>query len=811
MRGVPRFLIAAAGAGAPGLAAQQAATIGTISGSVIDAITASPLAQATVTLTSPDGFSVLIDARGASPMTLARTVTTSAAGEYRFADLPIGAYRLRVQRMGYEATTIDVRLGESGTSALSIGLVVLPVRLRPVEVRARDSRGSPDAQATSGAEDPRIAAARERQETFLSTDARELSLQDIAESATLGGRDVLRSLERLPGVSPFDDWSAKLWIRGNRWDHNRVYFDGVPLFDPLGMLGRTSGVSADAIGGAFLHPGVRPVSLTGDGATRIDLRSRPAAGGSDWRGSAEVSPFGASASVERGRADTSGGVLVTAQQSLGQWLPRGGAFSEALEEHSYRDTQATLRTDVDLGGAKRVEASGVFARDARVVPTASGGDATNQDWSNAAGRVTFSAPLGPVTTAQTVSVSSFASRSDRFLADAPSIAGAPPVNVRAVPVESGVDYLAVGGRITPSVASSDLTTVGYDIISQRSTADGTHQNLALGDPTQALASRHGSLTYGSLWADRRAAFGDRFIVENGLRLDVGGSRGLDAVRPSGSAQALVAVSPNTRLSAGASRVHQYVQGIDLPVFDQGQTVATSWLTSGDDVPMMSVDNLTAGVEQWVTPGVLVAANAYVRRTTGAIADDPTPGPLVQRPLFVTGTESADGVELSARKLVGRATGLVAYSYGNATMRAMGFTYPATANRTHALDAAASVHLGNFNLGGAYTLASGAPFTRIVPGTVSATVREAPNAQRLPNYASLDLSADYMRVMGRMRLIAFAGAQNVLGRANATWYEISGYCDNGQSQPVASPQCRDHDLFETPVKLSPTVGLRLVVR
>src|SRR4029077_8963448 len=97
-------------------------------------------------------------------------------------------------------------------------------------------------------------AARARQETFLSTDARELTLQDIAESATLGGRDVLRSVERLPGVSPFDDWSAKLWIRGNRWDHNRVYFDGVPLFDPLGMLGRTSGVSADAIGGAFLHP-----------------------------------------------------------------------------------------------------------------------------------------------------------------------------------------------------------------------------------------------------------------------------------------------------------------------------------------------------------------------------------------------------------------------------------------------------------------------------------------------------------------------------------------------------------------------------
>jgi hypothetical protein len=90
------------------------------------------------------------------------------------------------------------------------------------------------------------------------------------------------------------------------------------------------------------------------------------------------------------------------------------------------------------------------------------------------------------------------------------------------------------------------------------------------------------------------------------------------------------------------------------------------------------------------------------------------------------------------------------------------------------------------------------------------VREAPNAQRLPSYSSLDLSADYTRVFGRARLIAFAGVQNVLGRANETWYEVSGYCVNGQ-QLVASPQCRNNDLFETPVKRSPTAGLRLVVR
>jgi len=308
---------------------------------VIDAATAAPLARATVTLTTADGFALLVDPRTQSPFALARTVTTPANGTYRFSDLPIGAYRLRIQRVGYEPATIEIRLGDSGTSPVSVALVVLPVRLRPVEIRAHDPGMAADGTPGVSAGDGRLAAALARQQAFLSTDARELTAADVAESATLGGSDVLRSLQRLPGVTQLDDWSAKLWVRGNRWDHDRVYYDGLPLFDPLGVLGRTSGVSADAIGGAFLHPGVRSVLVGGEGATRIDLRSRPSLGtGGDWRGSTELSQFGVSGAVERSTVDSSAGFALTAQHSLGRWLR--GLSSDALSGRSYCDAQATL-------------------------------------------------------------------------------------------------------------------------------------------------------------------------------------------------------------------------------------------------------------------------------------------------------------------------------------------------------------------------------------------------------------------------------------------------------------------------------------
>ena len=805
------FLLGAALAAAPGASAQQPAAQpaarpaagGAISGSVIDAATGAPLARVTVTLTTGDGFGVLLDSRGTSSFVLARTVPTSNEGTYRFSDLPIGAYRLRFQRLGYEAATIDVRLGDSGTSPLSIGLAVLPVRLRPVQVRAPDASGSRDARLTADDEDTRLAAVRARQRAFLSTDARELTAADVAESATLGGSDVFRSLQRLPGVTQLDDWSAKLWVRGNRWENDRVYYDDLPLFDPLGVLGRTAGVSADAIGGAFLQPGVRPVSAGGDGAARIDLRSRPASRAGAWRGSAEVSQFGARGAIERARADTSAGFVATAQHSLGRWLPYDSLFSEALSGRTYRDAQAAVRGDLDLGGGKRLETSGLVTQDALTWASVLDADPTMREWSNAVGRVTFSAPLGPLATSHTFGVSSYSSSTDRWFNGAPA------------PVMSSVEYVTLGGRVVPRATQSGVTTVGYDVTVQRSSFTGTNETPVWGDPFRPFLSRRGTLGYGSAWVDRRTELGSRVTLENGLRLDLGGAHGLDAVRPSGSTQALFALSPGTRVSVGASRVHQYLQAVELPLVAQGQTLPESWLTSGGDVPVMSVDNAMAGIEQWAGRGVLLAANAYLRHTTGAIAGDPAPGPLLRRPLFVEATESARGVEVSARKLTGRTTGLLAYSYGHARMHARGLSFPAPADRTHALDAAMSVHLGAFNLGGAYTLTSGAPYTRAVvsaaSGSSPVTVIETPNALRLPSYSSLDVSIDYTRVIRGVALIGFAGAQNVLGRRNATWYEISGYCDNGQLQPAASPQCRDKDMLRTPVGLAPTVGLRVVVR
>ena len=84
---------------------------------------------------------------------------------------------------------------------------------------------------------------------------------DVVEAATLGETDLLRALHRLPGVSAEDDWSAEPWTRGSRWDETRVYFDGMPVYDPFHGGGSFTSVSPDGIGTLTFHPGVRPVDV----------------------------------------------------------------------------------------------------------------------------------------------------------------------------------------------------------------------------------------------------------------------------------------------------------------------------------------------------------------------------------------------------------------------------------------------------------------------------------------------------------------------------------------------------------------------
>src|SRR5205823_2070051 len=106
-------------------------------------------------------------------------------------------------------------------------------------------------------------------------------------------------------------------------------------------------------------------------------------------------------------------------------------------------------------------------------------------------------------------------------------------------------------------------------------------------------------------------------------------------------------------------------------------------------------------------------------STGVAVPDPTPGKLDNsraptRPIFVSASNQARGVEVGVRRIAGRLTTSLSYALAKSTMQSAGWTFASPADRRHTVDATAMYRLGQaIRLGAAMTAATGSPFTRYI--------------------------------------------------------------------------------------------------
>ena len=74
----------------------------------------------------------------------------------------------------------------------------------------------------------------------------------------LGETDVLKSLQRLPGVQSAGDGKAGIYVRGGDYDQNLFTLDGITLYNPEHLQGFTSAVNADVMNDVALYKGAFP-------------------------------------------------------------------------------------------------------------------------------------------------------------------------------------------------------------------------------------------------------------------------------------------------------------------------------------------------------------------------------------------------------------------------------------------------------------------------------------------------------------------------------------------------------------------------
>src|SRR5437763_503743 len=200
--------------------------------------------------------------------------------------------------------------------------------------------------------------------------------------------------------------------------------------------------------------------------------------------------------------------------------------------------------------------------------------------------------------------------------------------------------------------------------------------------------------------------------------------------------------------------------------------------AGDTVPAIRSDIATAGAEYWIGGAWIAGLTVYRRRATGIAEPDPTPGPFSTRPIFVPAVNTARGAEASLRRLTGRWTPWVSLAVSRSEMMALGFGYAAPNDRHRVLQATALLRATRaLRVGGAFTVASGAAFTRFVGShapcggtgpacgdttpTTPVPYVETAGGARAPGYATLDLLLDWTHAYRSWSLAAYLQLRNAL--------------------------------------------------
>lgn len=93
--------------------------------------------------------------------------------------------------------------------------------------------------------------------------------------ALFGERDIIKSIQLLPGVKSEGDGSGGYQVRGGTAAQNLILLDGATIYNAGHLIGLFSTFNDDALGNASLYKGLVPAQLGGGTSSVFDIDTRP--------------------------------------------------------------------------------------------------------------------------------------------------------------------------------------------------------------------------------------------------------------------------------------------------------------------------------------------------------------------------------------------------------------------------------------------------------------------------------------------------------------------------------------------------------
>ncbi|WP_243770814.1 MULTISPECIES: TonB-dependent receptor [Mucilaginibacter] len=177
----------------------------------------------------------------------------TSSNEYGFYSLtlPAGDHQLSISTMGQKAAVVPVSL--AGNLRLNIELEDNAQQLQEVTVKAVPAGARDLASPQMGVE--------------------HLSIQETKNiPVLLGERDVIKTIQLLPGIKSAGEGNGGFFVRGGATDQNLILLDEAPVYNASHLLGFFSTFNSDAIKNINIYKGDMPAQYGGRLSSVLDIK-----------------------------------------------------------------------------------------------------------------------------------------------------------------------------------------------------------------------------------------------------------------------------------------------------------------------------------------------------------------------------------------------------------------------------------------------------------------------------------------------------------------------------------------------------------
>ncbi len=178
-------------------------------------------------------------------------VSTNAYGYYSI-QVPAGTHTIKARYIGYDEEKIALTVSQN--TKLNISLSQKGRQVKEIVVSAKK---------------------REQNVSNVQVSKVQVDLAEIEKiPVILGERDVLKSIQLLPGIMPAQEGQAGFIVRGGNTDQNLILLDEAPVYNASHLLGFFSTFNSDALKDLTLYKGNMPAEFGGRLSSVVDIKMK---------------------------------------------------------------------------------------------------------------------------------------------------------------------------------------------------------------------------------------------------------------------------------------------------------------------------------------------------------------------------------------------------------------------------------------------------------------------------------------------------------------------------------------------------------